>query len=852
MRALRTLVAVGFSIVVFATVAAVLGLYLATTGRSVPLLKAIAGRVGQLLSGQRTESLDLQVRIRPGVGELTATARLDVRSDVPDRRNFYFFLNDGLDVRRVWREQVGGSRQSLPFYRLWLMTVVSVPEAVDSGQTVRIGMDYGGQPSSSAWSGMGSGFLEGEETVLTGGDFWYPSDLQGFFSADVEVTAPVDLQILHNGEEVDADQHGLTRRVRWRTQRPAAGLALVAGHYEQHGLEREGASYRLFLPRGIDLDADQILDTVARSNQVLARMYGPTGFAGVSAFISRRLESSFYDGSGLIGLDATSFRGGDYGLGVIAHEVAHGWWGGTVAAKWLEAGTGGPWIVEGFAELSSWLVTRTQLDDRSFLRRLSEKQFDPSRVGSLASLSLLDGALDPSAAQAIYHKGGYVAYMLEQLVGEEAFSASARELLERFRYRQVSEADAQKVFAEVSGKDLQEFFDKWIRSDAALDLSLDPQDGGAAAHNLGSAPPPQAPALWRFVPTEEPARQTIEIGATTPLGNVERLVLDPLAQAADMVRINNVFPRRDNPRTVLGSARGDFAVVYGEPVPWAPASVAHVDATGKEMHTWAFDRGLHADPEWSADGTRLIANERKADHRVAMVELSATDGTSKKLGDDTDATALPDGIVYARSADLVRVAGGDETTLAHHPGGRVKKPRASPDGTRIAYAVHNAGEMDLRVLATDSGQDRLLLTVRPSSLRWKWSPDGSRLFAVLAGDWDWQVWDLPADGQAFPRTIVSEAASVIDLAPASDGERVAVIAAPKLDYGGERREVFVVDRASGRAQNFNLGGKNGHGLAWLAPDALLVVVSDPTFPVVPPHRELMRLSLEDGSLSPFP
>ena len=170
MRALRTIVTVGFSIVVFAAVATVLGLYLATTGRSLPLLKAVAGRVGQVVSGQRTESIDLQVRIRPDVGELTATARLAMRSDVAGRRNFYFLLNDGLRVRDVWREQADGSREDLPFYRLWLVTAVSLPEPLDSGATIRIGMAYEGQPSPG-WTSMGSSLLTPEETILTAADF---------------------------------------------------------------------------------------------------------------------------------------------------------------------------------------------------------------------------------------------------------------------------------------------------------------------------------------------------------------------------------------------------------------------------------------------------------------------------------------------------------------------------------------------------------------------------------------------------------------------------------------------------------------------------------------------------------
>ena len=65
MRAVRRIVTFLFFVATIAVVAAVLGLSLAASGQSLPLLRALAGRVGTLMAGQRTEQLDLQVRLQP-------------------------------------------------------------------------------------------------------------------------------------------------------------------------------------------------------------------------------------------------------------------------------------------------------------------------------------------------------------------------------------------------------------------------------------------------------------------------------------------------------------------------------------------------------------------------------------------------------------------------------------------------------------------------------------------------------------------------------------------------------------------------------------------------------------------
>ncbi|MGH7787246.1 MAG: M1 family metallopeptidase, partial [Candidatus Binatia bacterium] len=461
MRIVRSLLAFAFVLIGAAAVAVVLALYLAATGRSLPVLRAVVARLGQTIAGQQTTALALHVRLRPDAGALSGTAQLTVRAAGAGRERVYFLLNDGLRLDAVWEIGADGARAPLPFYRLLMLTVVELPRALDADEEVQLGFAYGGRPRSGGLTASG-GVLQPDDVVITPAEFWYPADLQGFFDVDVEVTLPADLTLVHNGREASRIVEGTSARVRWASERPVAGLSLVAGRYTAHTRQHDGIGYRVLLPAGVDLDAERLLDGLAVSQQGLATHFGPSGFAQTTLYVNRHLPRAFNDGTGLLAIPPRYFRDGDYGYEATAHEVAHNWWGATVAEYWLQPGTGGQWIVEGFAELSGWRAVRERLGEAALLRILAASGYDPDSTATLAAQSVLDNGLDREARPIIYDKGGYVAYMLEQRLGSEAFDAAARQFLEQFRHRGATDTDLETVFAASSQQDLAPFFTAWV------------------------------------------------------------------------------------------------------------------------------------------------------------------------------------------------------------------------------------------------------------------------------------------------------------------------------------------------------------------------------------------------------
>src|SRR5262249_21927822 len=153
----------------------------------------------------------------------------------------------------------------------------------------------------------------------------------------------------------------------------------------------------------------------------------------------------------------------------------------------------------------------------------------------------------------------YVAMMLRRILGDDVYFRGLQQFLERFRYQQVTDHDLQQVLQEISGKNLDQYFSDWVRSNHLADLSLDGSNQTElAVNNLGHAGVPGDIDLWTYKKSGgEPARSTVHVGDHVPMdADTDYAVLDPLLTWADVQRENNRYPRRSDPVYVAGSPGG--------------------------------------------------------------------------------------------------------------------------------------------------------------------------------------------------------------------------------------------------------------------------------------------------------
>ncbi len=153
---------------------------------------------------------------------------------------------------------------------------------------------------------------------------------------------------------------------------------------------------------------------------------------------------------------------------ILAHEVAHQWWGQAVGWKNYHE----QWISEGFAQYFATLYARERRGDgvyRSALRNLRRWAMTHSDQGPI-SLGYRLGHVknEPRVFRAlVYNKGAAVLHMLRRLIGDEMFFTGLRRFYAENRYKKAGTDDLQRAMEATSGTSLERFFERWVL-DAAV------------------------------------------------------------------------------------------------------------------------------------------------------------------------------------------------------------------------------------------------------------------------------------------------------------------------------------------------------------------------------------------------
>jgi len=151
---------------------------------------------------------------------------------------------------------------------------------------------------------------------------------------------------------------------------------------------------------------------------------------------------------------------------VIAHELAHQWFGNLVTMKWWN----NLWLNESFADFVEHIAVdtlhpewNTWLDfilsrgiaalRRDAIDGVQSVQVDVHHPDEITSL--FDGAI-------VYGKGARLMKMLHSFVGEDAFRRGIETYFKKFAYQNTEGDDLWEALSEASKKDVAGFMNTWI------------------------------------------------------------------------------------------------------------------------------------------------------------------------------------------------------------------------------------------------------------------------------------------------------------------------------------------------------------------------------------------------------
>jgi aminopeptidase N len=147
----------------------------------------------------------------------------------------------------------------------------------------------------------------------------------------------------------------------------------------------------------------------------------------------------------------------------LAHEIAHQWWGQGVSFDSYRD----QWLSEGLAQFAAASYLRSKYGEGAFasiLKKFSRWTGKKSFRGPVIMGSRLSH-FDFLAYQAIvYDKAALALFMLQDLVGREAFEAGLRTYFETHKFQAARTGEFITAMEAASGRDLKAFFRGWFYS----------------------------------------------------------------------------------------------------------------------------------------------------------------------------------------------------------------------------------------------------------------------------------------------------------------------------------------------------------------------------------------------------
>ena len=432
------------------------------------------------------ETYHIDATIAAGAERLSGRATIDAQARRGARRLMTFVLYDDMKVTAV----TDAAGAALKFIRSGDELAVVLPSPPEKGQRVSVTVAFEGAVFDK----------EGRAFRLRDTMYWYPH-LGTLDRARYDVTLhwPAGFDLLAAGKRVDGGDHWEKRAL----DIPAAGYTFEIGHFAIETIQAGHVNIRLafdpesedhrqvakglqndagrrnrqidFKARGItkqgrDEIRQQLRDALLFNEQLfgaypldeLTVVTVPRDFSqGLPGFVSLSTDAMTDPGTDFA--DAM-FADVDRRL-VVAHEIAHQWWGDLVSWQ----GMRDQWISEAMASYAA-SVYGQKLDWRGrfqvgFTTRWPSRLLFPEHgsrpLESLGPLVLglrLNSSRIPVAYDFItYQKGALVMNMLANSVGEQKFHAILRDIVAKESQKSISTESFLNYVARGSGHDLQAF-----------------------------------------------------------------------------------------------------------------------------------------------------------------------------------------------------------------------------------------------------------------------------------------------------------------------------------------------------------------------------------------------------------
>lgn len=287
---------------------------------------------------------------------------------------------------------------------------------------------------------------------------------------DIKLTVDAKYRTISNGELKSSKMNGDgTRTDHWEMNLPHAPYlaAVIVGEYVEIKDEWEGMQVNYYVEKEYEEGSKKVFqntpEMIGFFSDLLGVRYPWQRYDQVVVrdFVSGAMENTtisvFMEE---LNLDEREAIDSEWD-GIISHELFHQWFGNYVTNESWSNLT----LNEAFANYSEylWYDYKEGKDDadmhhvsemEQYFGEAEEKQVDLIRFYYEDGEDMFDSHS--------YAKGGRILHMLRRHIGDEAFFASLKHYLNKHAFNSVEVHDLRIAFEEVTGIDLNWFFNQWF------------------------------------------------------------------------------------------------------------------------------------------------------------------------------------------------------------------------------------------------------------------------------------------------------------------------------------------------------------------------------------------------------
>lgn len=377
------------------------------------------------------------------------------------------------------------------------------------------------------------------------------------------VEAPESLTVVANGSRVGRERVGRGRAVtHWREARPIPPYLMVIAAAPLVEVDLGDAAcgrseFRRCVRQTVYATPevrDYLPGPFARAQEIVgwfSQVVGPFPYEKLAHLQSSTRFGGMENASAIF-YDANLFRRRALPHELIAHEVAHQWFGDAVTEReWSHL-----WLSEGFATYFAELWRQRFVGDTAFRRQMGVIRDRIVASSVTRERPVIDTAQTDLMALLntnSYQKGGFVLHMLRAQVGDSAFFRGVRAYYMKHRHGTTLTEDLLREMESASRQPLGWFFDQWLRRPGHAEIAWRWRHDPRAR---------QVMLEVRQGATFAPYRMRLPVRVVDARGRARMVTVEVPAEREATIALPIVLAQR--PRDVVVDPNGDLLATYVE------------------------------------------------------------------------------------------------------------------------------------------------------------------------------------------------------------------------------------------------------------------------------------------------